>query len=196
MANNALDLGPDLPMSREEYRRWAEAQPSGRFERIEGLVVAMAPERLSHATRKALVWLALRQAVQAAGLPCEVYPDGVTVEADDNDFEPDAVLRCGDELPGDGVSVPDPLVVVEVLSPNTRQGDLTRKMVAYFRVPSVRHYLIFWADQPQVIHHRRRDEDEGIATRVLTTGEITLDPPGISITVEEIYSASPSRRGK
>jgi Uma2 family endonuclease len=188
MANSAVDLGPDLPMSRAEYRRWAEDQPSGRFERVEGLVVAMAPERLSHADRKALVWLALRRAVAAAGLPCHVYPDGVTVEVDDNDFEPDAILRCGDALPGDGVSVPDPLVVVEVLSPSTRQVDLSRKMAAYFRVPPVQHYLIVWADRPQVIHHRRRDGDDGIETRVVTAGEIRLDPPGVTITVEEVYA--------
>jgi Uma2 family endonuclease len=175
-------------MSREEYRRWAEGQPSGRFERIDGVVVAMAREQLSHVERKSLVWLALHQAVAAAGLPCEVYPDGVTVEVDDNDFEPDAILRFGEVLPGGGVSIPDPLVVVEVLSPSTRQGDLTRKMVAYFHVPSVQHYLIFWADRPQVIHHRRRVEDDGIDTRVVTTGEIRLDPPGVSITVEEVYA--------
>ncbi len=188
MANSAIDPGPDLVLSREEFRRWADAQPSGRFERIEGMVVAMAPERLNHVDRKMLVWLALRRAVAAVGLPCHVHGDGVTVEVEDNDFEPDAVLRCGTKLPGDGVSVPDPLVVVEVLAPGTRQGDLTRKMVAYFRIPTVRHYLIFWADRPQVIHHRRRDEDEGIETRVVTAGEIKLDPPGVGITVEEIYA--------
>jgi Uma2 family endonuclease len=188
MANTAIDLGLGLPMSRADYRRWTEAQPSGRFERIDGLVVAMAPERLSHVERKSLVWLALRRAVAAAGLPCHVYGDGATVGVDDNDFEPDAVLRCGDALSGDGGSVPDPIVLVEVLSPSTRQGDLTRKMVAYFQVPSVKHYLIFWAERPQVIHHRRRDDGEVIDTRVLTAGAIRLDPPGVLITVEEVYA--------
>ncbi len=79
MAEAAIDHEPDLRLSRAEYRRWAEAQPSGRSERIDGLVVAIAPERLNHADRKALVWLALRRAVVEAGLPCHVYPDGVTV---------------------------------------------------------------------------------------------------------------------
>jgi len=111
----------------------------------------------------------------------------MTVEVDDSDFEPDAVLRCGDAFVEDGVAIPDPLVVVEVLSPGTRGVDLGRKMAAYFRVASVRHYLIFWPDRPQVIHHRRRDADEGIDTRVVTAGEIRLDPPGVVITVEEVY---------
>ncbi|MEA2745585.1 MAG: hypothetical protein QOG25_3956 [Acetobacteraceae bacterium] len=106
---------------------------------------------------------------------------------DDNDFEPDAILRCGDVLSVDGIYVPDPLVVAEVLSPSTRNDDLTRKLVAYFRVPSVRHYLIFWADRPPVIHHRRRDDGKGIETRVVTAGEIRLDPPGIGINLEEVY---------
>ena len=174
-------------MTREEYRRWAEAQPDGRFERIDGVVVAMAPERANHADRKALIWLALRWAVADAGLRCHVYPDGMTVEVDDSDFEPDAVVHCGDPLPGDSVSVPEPLVVVEVLSPSTRGGDLTRKLVAYFKLPSVQHYLVFWADRPQVVHHRRSEDGQGVETRMLTEGEIRLDPPGISITVAEVY---------
>jgi Uma2 family endonuclease len=188
LANIAADPGPDLRMSREEYRHWAEQQPTGRFERIEGVVVAMAPERASHADRKALVWLALRQAVAVAGLACHVYPDGMTVEVDDNDFEPDAVLHCGEALPGDAIAVPEPMVVVEVLSPSTRGDDLTRKLVAYFRVPSIRHYLVLWADRPQVLHHRRQDDGRGIDTRVVTSGAITLDPPGITIAIEDLYA--------
>jgi hypothetical protein len=61
-------------------------------------------------------------------------------------------------------------------------------MVAYFRVPSVKHYLIYWPDQPQVIHHRRRDEDDAIDTLVLTAGEVRLDPPDVSISIDEVYA--------
>jgi len=141
MANVAASPEPELRMSREEYRRWAEVQLKGRFERIDGVVVTMAHEGANHADRKALIWLALRHAVAASGLPCHVFGDGMTVEVDDSDFEPDAILHCGDPLPGDAVAVPEPMVVVEVLSPSTRGGDLTQKLVAYFQVPSVRHYF-------------------------------------------------------
>jgi Uma2 family endonuclease len=188
MANLAESPEPELRMSREEYRSWAEAQSKGRFERIEGVVVAMAPERAGHNDTKMRVWLALRQAVVTSGLPCHVYGDGMTVEVDDSDFEPDAVLHCGERLPLDAIVVPEPMVVVEVLSPSTRGGDLTRKLVAYFRVPSVQHYLVFWADRPQVVHHRRREDGQGVETRMLTEGEIRLEPPGISITVAEVYA--------
>ena len=62
-------------------------------------------------------------------------------------------------------------------------------MVASFRISFVRHHLIVWADRPQVIHHRRRDGDAGIDTLVVTAGEIRLDPPGVAISVEEIYAS-------
>jgi Uma2 family endonuclease len=185
----AAALPPDLRLSREAYRQWVASQSAGRFERIDGLVVAMAPERRSHADRKAMVWLALRRAIAGAGLPCHVYPDGVTVEVDESDYEPDAVLRCGEPLPGDGIDVPDPLVLVEVLSPSTREGKLTRKLVDYFKLPTVHHYLILFTDWPQVIHHRRSNTGDGIETRILTEGDIKLDPPGLTITVKELYAA-------
>jgi Uma2 family endonuclease len=139
---------PELRMSREEYRDWAEAQSKGSFERVEGAVVATGPGRAGHCDTKALVWLAPRQAVAAAGLPCHVHGDGMTVEVDDSDFEPDAVLYRGAKLPWDAIALPEPMAVVKVLSPGTRGVDLTRKLAAYFRVPSMQHYLLFWADRP------------------------------------------------
>jgi Uma2 family endonuclease len=184
---NIADNWPNLRMSREAYREWAEQQASGRFERVDGVVVAMAPQRIGHADRKAMVWLTLRQAVTAAALPCHVYPDGVTIEADDSDFEPDAVVHYGERPPPNAISVPEPIIIAEVLSTSTRGIDLTHKLVAYFRVPSVRHYLVFWVDRQQVLHHRRQDDGQGIESRVVTSGEILLDPPGIRIAVADVY---------
>ena len=179
---------PVARMSRQEYRAWAEQQPAGRFERVNGVVVAMAPERAGHNRRKAIVWQVLRQAVQAAGLPCDVYTDGMTVEVGDSDYEPDAVVHCGDSLSDDAVTVPDPLIIVEVLSPSTSATDRAWKLQEYFRLPSLRHYLIVWADKQQIAHHRRGD-DGAIETSAVIGGEITLEPPGIMIRVEDFYSA-------
>jgi Uma2 family endonuclease len=178
---------PVVRMSRDEYRAWTERQPAGRFERVNGVVVAMAPERASHNRRKALAWQVLRQAVQTARLSCEVYTDGMTVEVEEGDYEPNAVVHCGDKLPDEAVAVPDPLIIVEVLSPSTSATDRAWKLQEYFRLPSLRHYLIVWADKQQVAHHRR-DDDGSIETRAVIAGEIRLEPPGITISVEDIYA--------
>jgi Uma2 family endonuclease len=118
---------PDGWMSRAEYRLWAEGRP-GRFERINGQVVAMAPERVGHARIKGEFYMALMAAVAAAGLPCEVLVVGPTIEVGESDYEPDAIVRCGSELVSDdSLVVPDAVVLVEVLSPTTRQTNVSQK---------------------------------------------------------------------
>jgi hypothetical protein len=51
----------------------------------------------------------------------------------------------------------------------------------------LRHSLIVWANKLQIVHHRRGDDGE-IETRIVLVCEIGLDPPGITIAVEDIYA--------
>lgn len=174
-------------MTREEYRRWAENQPRGRFEFVAGHVVAMAPERGAHLRAKLAVVVALADAIAAAGVDCEALPDGATIEVgDDTDYEPDTVVTCGERMGDNAVVAPNPVVVVEVLSPPTRAVDTGAKLTDHFRVPFVPHYLILRTDKRVVVHHRRR-EDGGIETRLVAAGPIELDPPGIAIAAERVF---------
>jgi Uma2 family endonuclease len=185
--SDALADEPVARMSREEYRAWAEQQPTGRFERINGVVVAMAPERVAHARIKARVWQALDRAIGIASVECEALPDGITVEIGEHtDCEPDAIVHCG-PLDPNAVAVDKPVVIVEVLSPSTRAHDRAWKLREYFRLPSVHHYLIVWPDKQQIVHHRR-GVDGQIEEHTFIGGEIGLDPPGIMIAIEDVYA--------
>jgi Uma2 family endonuclease len=178
---------PETPMTRDEYLSWVVQQPSGRFERIDGIVVAMAPERASHNLRKGAARDALRRAIGQAGLTsCQIFGDGMTIQVEDSDFEPDALLRCGPLLPGDSTKVPDPLVLVEVLSPDSGTRDRATKLRAYFKLPSVQHYLIVWPEEQRIVRHSRMPNGQ-VATQIFMSGELGLDPPGIFLTVEEFY---------
>jgi len=77
--------------------------------------------------------------------------------------------------------------VVEVLSPGTTSTDTGGKLAGYFNVPSIAHYLILHPTRRVVTHHRRADT--GIETGIIFDGPITLAPPGLTITLEEIYGA-------
>jgi Uma2 family endonuclease len=179
---------PEERMTREDYRAWAEQQASHRFERIEGVVVAMAPERAAHNRVKRSAWQALSAAVQRAGLPCEVFADGMTIEVGDSDYEPDAVMRCGGpRLPGDAMAVPDPLVIVEVLSPTTSGVDRGLKLRDYFRLPTLQHYLIVWPETPRIVRHSRMPGGD-VATKVCASGDIALDPPGLTLAFADFYA--------
>jgi Uma2 family endonuclease len=89
-------------------------------------------------------------------------------------------VRCGAPLPDDAVKVTDPIIVVEVLSPSTRARDAGAKLEDYFRLPSVRHYLILKTENQTVIHHAR-DAAGSISTGIIRGDSIVVDPPGIVV---------------
>ncbi len=180
-------LSPEMDRrySREEFRRWYELQPTGRYERVDGRIVAKAPERGAHLRVKAGVYKALDRAIAIAGGVCQALPGGATVETGESDYEPDALVNCGEAMADDAVAAPNPVVVVEVLSPGTSSTDTGGKLADYFRVPSIAHYLIVHPVRRTVTHHQR--VGDRIETLVVVRGPITLDLPGIVVTVEEIY---------
>jgi len=184
------DVASALPknMTADAFLTWAAQQSGGRYELHHGEVVAMSPERVAHASVKAEIWLMLRNAIASEGHPCQAYVDGVSVRMDDSTvYEPDALVRCGEPIDEDAVEIADPVIVVEVVSPSTRAIDSGAKLSAYFRLPSVRHYLVVSTKDRRVIHHAR-SEGETIATRILLGGPLLLEPPGITIQVEDAFA--------
>lgn len=172
--------------TREEYRRWAERQ-RGRYERVWGEVIAMNAERAGHVQVKMRVWHALDRAVREAGLECQAFGDGMTVEIGDHtDYGPDALVNCGPRMNSEAVAAPNPVVVVEVASPGTQSVDTGAKLADYFRVPSIQHYLIVSSRRREVIHHTRCGEGRTEA-RVVASGPLRLDPPGLTLTVEDFF---------
>jgi Uma2 family endonuclease len=183
----AMEQPRQIEFTADEFIAWALEQPTGRFELDNGIVVAMAPERASHAIAKGNAFVALRNAIGAGGLSCQAFPDGMAVRVSDRTvYEPDALVRCGPPLPGDAVELSDPVVVVEVVSPSSRGIDRGVKLTGYFSLASLRHYLIVDTDQQVVIHHHR-DEAGRIGVRILREGLLALDPPGLSLGVPDVF---------
>jgi Uma2 family endonuclease len=170
-------------MTSGAFIAWAMEQPEGhRYELIAGRVIAMAPERSAHVLAKANMWRRLTEAVERQGLQCTVYPDGMAVVIDETTtYEPDALVRCGPVVAPDTVKLADPVNVVEVLSPSTRDRDHGDKLIDYFGLPSVRHYLIVRTEDRAIIHHAR-NPDGTILTRIVRERVLQLDPPGLTVT--------------
>ncbi len=174
-------------MTVEDYLAWGVAQTERvRSELINGQIVLMAPEQLKHVQAKFAAVLALTSAIRRAGLDCHALTDGATIRIDDHTaYEPDACVYCGEELPGDAMVVPNPIIVAEVLSPTSRHHDTSAKLIGYFKLPSVVHYLIIDADLCTVTHHARNR-----VPAVLSTGALQLDPPGIEVAVADLFGAA------
>jgi len=167
-------------MTSDQFIAWAMQQAeTSRYELIDGEIVAMAPERSVHALTKLHIARRLADQIEAGKLPCQVYPDGMAVEVDDRTvYEPDALVRCGPPLADSAVKLNDPVIIVEVQSPSTSSRDVGPKLIDYFRLSSLRHYLIVRVENRTVIHHAM-GMDGVILTRIVRDGPIILEPPGI-----------------
>ena len=116
-----------------------------------------------------------------------MLPDGMTVRVDKKTaYEPDALVHGGQKQARSAVEVSNPVIVVEVLSPSTAHTDMSAKLVGYFSLPSIAHYLIIEPGRPLMIRHARQSNDT-ILTRIVTGGTIELTPPGLSLCVDDIY---------
>lgn len=176
---------PDRKITVDEFLAWSQATP-GRFELLDGRVYEMQSERAVHARVKFAIQTALSRAIERIGLPCEMFPDGMTVRIDtETAFEPDALVTCGPRVGDTDLEVKSPVIIVEILSPSTRNIDAATKFASYFRVPSVMHYLIVNPEHLPMVHHVRQP-DGTILTRIVSSGLLKLDPPGIEIDVETL----------
>jgi Uma2 family endonuclease len=158
----------------------------GRWELRDGQPVRMPQERAAHALTKLSAHIALINGVQRAGLRWRVFPDSMTVRiAARTAFELDG-LPAPIDL--NTMEIPNPVVVVEVLSPSTAADDHRLKVDGWLSLASVEHYLILDPDRRVLIHHKR-GQAGAIETRILRDGLIRFDPPGFEAEVAAFFVA-------
>jgi Uma2 family endonuclease len=138
---NAIAHSTNAELSFEQFLEWEEAQPS-RHEFHAGEVFAMAGGTEQHS------FLAIRSAIQLGNrLPsrCRIHGSDmlVRVEATDSGVYPDVSVVCGKpQFHQDNPrALTNPVLIIEVLSPSTRQYDLSGKFDLYRTIPSLREYL-------------------------------------------------------
>lgn len=176
-------------MNVDEFLHWAEAQECGRYELEDGHIVTLQAERIEYREVKFKAAIALREAIKHAGLVCHAEIDGATVRISDNTaFEPDALVYCGAKPPRGSLEIPNPIIVVEVLSPGTAMRDAQSKLHGYMSLSSVHHYLILNPETRMVTDHARFDIDQ-IRTSIFSSGPMRLNPPGLTVEVESFFPA-------
>jgi Uma2 family endonuclease len=101
-------------------------------------------------------------------------------------YEPDALVHCGPRIPASQLTAPAPVIVVEIISPTSAHSDTSAKLIGYFKLASVRHYLVIDPEARTVTHHMRA-ADGTISARTLTPGSLRLDPPGLAFDTSELF---------
>jgi len=155
-----------------------------RYQLIDGDLNAMAPPMRGHG---ALTMRTGRMIGAALKPGCEVIVQAGIVpdEASDSFFVADLAVTCSPSLASDPI-IPEPRLIVEVLSPSTTATDLNRKLPAYRAMPSVQEVLIVATSEPRVEHWHR--EADGWKVRDLRPGDIlAIETLGVTIDVAALY---------
>lgn len=174
----------------EEYLR-LEEHSNVKHEFLDGQMFAMAggtPEHGAIAMR-----IAASLVAQLRGRPCNVYSSDVRVRvaATGLDTYPDLSVVCDREERDqrDPNALTNPVVIVEVLSPNTEAYDRGDKLEHYKQIPALREVVLVSHEQ-FVVDIVRRDEpgsDRWTTHRVTADQSIALTSIDCTLEVDEVY---------
>jgi Uma2 family endonuclease len=177
-------------MTVDEFLAWAVRQEKGRYELFDGRVVMQQPQNWGHAELCVRVYNALDAAIEHSRVPFYAAPVGMTVRIAKNiAFEPDALVAPLPKPERTDLEIPNPILVVEVLSRSTAKRDRTDKLTGYFKVPSIQHYLVLDPEDREIIWHKRAAGGALEPPATLCEGSLRLDPPGITLAISDVFPA-------
>ena len=86
-------------------------------------------------------------------------------------------------------AMPDPVVVIEVLSPSTSEHDRGRKAYDYRRIPSVREIVLVASEQRHIVIWRRRGSKWEVED-LIGDAALELESVSVRIPAAAIYADS------
>jgi Uma2 family endonuclease len=169
-------------MTLDEFLAWEREQPE-RYEFADGVVVMMTGGSAAHSVISLNLALALRHALRGSG--CRPFSSDMKVLANNAVRYPDISVTCSPVGDGDTV-LPEPVLVIEVLSPSTARTGRGRKKFDYFATPSIRQYAIVEQEE-RLIDLYTRTAEGWVNEIVADDGMLKLSSIGVEIALDAIY---------
>jgi Uma2 family endonuclease len=172
-------------MSLAEFLEWDDGTET-RYELIDGRLLAMVPPIEAHGTIVANLAAAIRPKLRP---PCRVVIEAGIVPADRADtwYQPDLVVTCAPAERG-ARAIPEPRLIVEVLSPSTAAHDRGVKLADYRKIASVEQILMV-ASEDRHVEMWRRAEDGWKVQDLIGDATIPLAIDGEPLPLAAVYDA-------
>ena len=186
-----LDKAPRR-MTPEEFYAWQETMDE-RYELVDGYPVPRCPdvEMMTGASRRhdQIVFNILSElGRQLRGSACRGFTADTAVRTAAGRRRPDAGVECG-TLDDESYEAGEVRMVIEVLSPSTRDLDTFGKLDEYKAVDSIDHILLVEPNAPQAILWSRAADRAWSHARVEgLEASINVASLGITLKLEELYS--------
>jgi Uma2 family endonuclease len=172
-------------MTLAEFLEWDDGTDT-LYELIDGQVVAMAPARDAHGTIVVNLGLAIGPQLQP---PCRLVGNAGITRPDRADSFYIADLAVTRDQPADQrFFLPEPRLIVEVLSRSTAAHDRGRKGEEYRRIPSVQEILFVFSDEKR-IELWRREGERWVIEDYIGEASLRLESLGIDLPLSAIYAS-------
>lgn len=171
-------------MTLAEFLRWDDGTDA-RYELVDGRIVSMAPPNEAHGTITANLVVALASALRP---PCRVPTEAgiLRPDRDDSYYVADLGVTCGPAA-DTRQHLPEPVLIVEVLSPSTEDHDRGRKVPDYREIPSLQEILVV-ASQERRVELWRREGDHWRVEDLIGEATVRLASCDASIPLAAIYA--------
>jgi Uma2 family endonuclease len=173
----------------EEFFDWCPADDR-RWELIDGVPVAMAPTRRAHQILASRINFRLTGAL-ADRPTCFVQSEaGLTLPGrQDTFYIADLAVSCRPHRFEDGPATPDPILIVEILSPSTQDLDRHRKVADYREIPSVLEILLVQQTAMYCEVHRRIESGRWLHDILRgPDARLALDSVGLDLPLADLYA--------
>ncbi|MBC8142680.1 MAG: Uma2 family endonuclease [Armatimonadetes bacterium] len=127
---------------------------------VHGWVVRRADCSPAHNLLASNFAFTVGNALEKVGNPCEVLGSDQRVFVKRGLYYfPDLVVFCGEALVDNRDAIQNPVALVEVLSPTTRDDDRGEKLQEYAQIETLRHYILIDQDTVAVTHYEKMNAD-------------------------------------
>ena len=169
-------------MSLDEFLAWEREQPE-RHE-FDGLtIIAMTGASIAHVKITMNLAFALRQGLRGTGY--RPLSSDAKVMAGGSIRYPDIAVTCQAMADRDDI-VPEPVIIIEVISPSTERVDRGRKKLDYFATASVRQYAI--VEQAERLVDLYTRSEAGWINEVITgDAALNLSSIGVVLSLDTLY---------
>jgi Uma2 family endonuclease len=159
-------------------------------EYLAGIIYAMGGASPPHVQITGNVAGELRQRLREQ--PCIVYSTDLRVRASAEGLYayPDVVVVCGEPIFIDAEldTLANPLLIVEVLSPSTKNYDRGEKFESYRSNESLHEYVLVAQDRAHVEHYARQSDGKWVLAETNAIQDVlTLSSVGCELPMSEIY---------
>jgi Uma2 family endonuclease len=175
-------------MTVEEYLKH-EDFAMVRHEYVRGQIFAMTDATEAHNVICGNLFTRVHAHVRGSGCRAFMNDMKVRVEVSDSFYYPDMMVTC-EPFEAKSVYKASPVLIIEALSPSTRQIDRREKLVAYQQLSSLQEYVIVHQSKPLVELYRKQEDGKWTVSMLRTFDKLylqSLPNKPFSVPVREIY---------